>query len=324
MEALRRLEVEGDGSGGLVVRWDPAESVGELTLAVGPVADPSAHQVVGRVGADAGGTRIAGLPPGRHYVSVSSGAHRQVVAERRVPLSGAWNFRDLGGYPVGDGGVTRWGAVFRSDSLHNCTAADIEHLEQMGVATVFDLRRDDERAEYPGPREVVALTVSGGRLADADTTALSTREEGERWLFEDYCHMLEAAGPDFGRLFAALGDEAAYPAVVHCMGGKDRTGMAVALLLSWLGVERELVLDDYELTGHYADEERLGVVVELFVQSGIAQPAALGLLSAPRWAMAAALERLDRHYGGVEPYLRERAGLDERVLGALRANLVVL
>jgi protein-tyrosine phosphatase len=318
---LGSLEVVGDGPGSLLVRWDPVDA-GAVSVAVGPSADPGSHVALRQVEARSGGTRITGLAPGRHYVSVSSPAGLQVAAERRVPLRGAWNFRDLGGYPVASGGATRWGAVFRSDSLHACTPEDVVHLGHLEVAAVFDLRRDDERAESPGPREVVEMTISGGRLADADPTTLLTRDDGERWLYEDYCQMLAVAGGDFGRLFRALADEHAYPAVVHCMGGKDRTGMAVALLLGWLGVGRELVLDDYELTGVYSPKDRLDAVIELFGERGIAVPAAEGLLSSPRWAMASALERLDTDHGGVERYLRERAGLDDEVLGALRANLV--
>jgi protein-tyrosine phosphatase len=323
MGPIQRLEVVADGPGSLIVRWEPVEVDQPVSVAVGTSARPAAHTPVRRLEARVGGTRITGLPPGRHYVSVSSAAGVEVVAERRVPLSGPWNFRDLGGYRVAPGGVTRWGVVFRSDSLHNCTSEDVEHLDHLGVTTVFDLRRDDERAQHPGPRAVVPMTISGGRLADADPTTLKTRDDGERWLFEDYCRMLAVAGPDFGRLLSALADEGTYPAVVHCMGGKDRTGMAAALLLSWLGVDRETVLDDYELTGAYSEEERLRAVVELFGESGIEVGAAEGLLSSPRWAMAAALERLDTDYGGIERYLRDRAGLTDPVLGALRVNLVM-
>jgi protein-tyrosine phosphatase len=320
---IEGIEVTADGPGALAVRWDPLDPAAAVAVAVGLSADPAAHALVRSVDAGAGGLRVTGLPPGRHYVSVSTPAGCRVVAERRVPLSGPWNFRDLGGYSVASGGVTRWGALFRSDSLHTCTLEDEAHLERLGVRAVFDLRRDEERDKSPGPRTVIPMTISGGRLADADNSTLRTREDGERWLFEDYLQMLANAGPDFGRLFDALASSALYPAVFHCMGGKDRTGLAAALLLSWLGVERQSVLDDYELTGALSPDERLRAVVELFVESGIREPAAEGLLSSPRWAMAAALDRLDTEYGGIERYLRERARLTGPVLAALRQNLVV-
>jgi protein-tyrosine phosphatase len=320
---IEGIEVTADGAGALAVRWEPLDPTAVVAVAVGLSADSAAHAPVRSVDAGARGLRVTGLPPGRHYVSLSTPGGSRVVAERRVPLSGAWNFRDLGGYPVASGGVTRWGALFRSDSLHNCTPEDAAHLEDLGLRAVFDLRRDEERDESPGPRSVIPMTISGGRLSDADNSTLRTREDGERWLFEDYLQMLALAGPDFGRLFDALARPAVYPAVFHCMGGKDRTGMAAALLLSWLGVDREIVLDDYELTGALTPAGRLRTVVELFVESGIKEPAAAGLLSSPRWAMAAALDRLDAEYGGIERYLRQRAGLSGTVLAGLRENLVV-
>ena len=64
--------------------------------------------------------------------------------DRLVPLSGAFNFRDLGGYPTADGRVTRWGTLFRSDTLHELTVADVDLLRSLGLATIIDLRTSRE------------------------------------------------------------------------------------------------------------------------------------------------------------------------------------
>jgi protein-tyrosine phosphatase len=108
--------------------------------------------------------------------------------------------------------------------------------------------------------------------------------------------------------------------VIHCLAGKDRTGMAVALLLTALGVDRGTVLDDYELSSGY-HAARTPEVVEAFARLGIARAAAEGLMSTPRWAMADALRELDQAYGGVERYLLGPAGLTPPALHALRASL---
>jgi Tyrosine phosphatase family len=60
---------------------------------------------------------------------------------RRVPFAGALNFRDIGGYPITGGGATRWGAVYRSDSLHYLTADDLKVFDALGVKAIYDLRR---------------------------------------------------------------------------------------------------------------------------------------------------------------------------------------
>jgi protein-tyrosine phosphatase len=157
---------------------------------------------------------------------------------------------------------------------------------------------------------------------ETDASALIERSDGERWLFEDYCGMLEEATAEFGVLFTRLADSTSLPSVFHCFGGKDRTGLAAALLLGALRVERDVVLDDYELTNDFRGFAQLPDVVDAFVSLGIARPAAEGLLSAPRWAMAQALERLDHEFGGIEAYLRERCGLSNQSLSQLRAGLV--
>jgi protein-tyrosine phosphatase len=98
--------------------------------------------------------------------------------------------------------------------------------------------------------------------------------------------------------------------------------MAAALLLSWLGVDREAVLEDYELSNRFGCGDHVPSVVDLFVGSGISRPAAEAMLGTPRWAMAEALELLDTGYGGIQPYLRGPGGMTDGSLESLRARLV--
>ncbi len=133
--------------------------------------------------------------------------------------------------------------------------------------------------------------------------------------------MLQVAGPVFGGLFSQFAD-CDGPLLFHCMGGKDRTGMTAALLLTCLGVDRETVLDDYELTSRYSGPDRIPHVVDLFVSEGVAREAAIGILGTPRWAMGDALDRLDATYGGIEAYLRGPGGMDQTTIESLRSRLL--
>jgi protein-tyrosine phosphatase len=243
------------------------------------------------------------------------------IAQRRLPFVGVNNFRDLGGYSTESGAVTGWGRVFRSDSPHNFTAADLEVFDALGIRVIFDLRRDAECHADPGPRPCVHRELPSGPVFATDVNTLRDRSDGERWLFEDYCRMLEVAGPVFGDLFSQFAD-CEGPMMFHCMGGKDRTGMTAALLLTCLGVDRETVLDDYELTSRYSGPDRIPHVVDMFVSGGIAPEAAIGILSTPRWAMENALDRLDSTYGGVQTYLRGLGGMDQRTIEYLRSRLL--
>jgi protein-tyrosine phosphatase len=197
-----------------------------------------------------------------------------------------------------------------------CTPEDLVAFDALRVRTIFDLRSDSELAEAPGPRVHVQLTVPSRQPWDGDPTSLSDRRAGEQWLFEDYCTMVQSGGPSFGALFTELAQEAVQPAVFHCWVGKDRTGMAAALLLSALGVDREAVLDDYELTTTLGFQDAQRAVVDLFVDRGIPRAGAEGMLSTPRWAMADALAMLDEDYESLDFYLCGAAGNVAGILGS--------
>jgi protein-tyrosine phosphatase len=232
------------------------------------------------------------------------------------------NFRDLGGYATTTGGTTRWGLVFRSDSLSKLTTAETSLFEGIGIRAVYDLRSAEERELKPSRAGSRHVPVTSRSPTAAEVSALRTRDDGEQWLCEEYHRMLLYAAADFGSLFSFLAEPEDRPAVFHCAGGKDRAGLAAALLLSWLGVDRETVLDDYELTSVVVRRDDLAEVVNLFCQAGMSPAAAMGVLSTPRWAMATALDELDTVYGGVEAYLRDRAGMGSDHLDALREQLV--
>src|ERR1700704_2856177 len=78
---------------------------------------------------------------GRVYFHLrsSNGAIR-VVSVRRLPLEGANNFRDLGGYRTADGHYVRWGLVYRSGYLVNLTPKDSAYLNTLGIRLVCDVR----------------------------------------------------------------------------------------------------------------------------------------------------------------------------------------
>ena len=315
---LTRVEIEPAEPGGLLVRWEPASGA-DLAIGIGPTQDPATHTTLLQASGDAGSARLTDVPSGRHYISVSRDGSTLVAAERRLPFAGTLNFRDLGGYPTASGRHTRWGLLYRSSSLHKLTAEDLVAFDALGVRAIFDLRREDERDRDPGPRPSHSLPMPT-RYADGapDLSVLRERVDGERWLHEEYRTMVTDGGPIFGRLLTTLAEADGTPAVFHCAGGKDRTGMSAALLLSWLGVDRETVLDDYELTARYLSAKDTPAVVESMVEFGIGRAAAEGLLSTPRWALAEALDLIDSDHGGVEAYLRGPAGLHHQALDDLQ------
>ncbi len=309
VSVLRDVHVERDDHGALLVRW---RADGPIDIGIGASPVASEHVPLATAVED-GVFRIDEPPVQRTYVSlVAPGGPVVIAAERRVPFEGITNLRDIGGYLTDSGGTTRWGRVFRADALHKLTAADLDAFGELGVTTVYDLRGDVERADFPGPVPSVHLSIVG-RPRDggpARPPSAMTAREGEEMLRDTYVGALTHSAAEIGTVVRGVADPDRTPAVFHCAGGKDRTGLVAVVLLLALGVDRETVLDDYEATSLYrvpADEPD-GIATLL--QLGISPEAAAGVIGTPRWAMAEAVDVLEGFPGGVAGFLTGPAGLD--------------
>ena len=311
------VRVVGDGQGGLAVSWTPDS--GPVRIAVGRTPDTIDQQIAVTDGTE---LVVRDLAAGRHYVSVTPPDGPPVIAaERLLPLEGATNFRDLGGYRTPEG-RTRWGAVFRSDGLHRLTTTDIAALDQLGLRVVYDLRTDWERDQSPSALPAglrsEALTIGGDASRTAELAELFRREVPEDFLWTAYRDIVELDATTLGRLLTALA-EAPLPALFHCTAGKDRTGISAALLLSVLGVDEATVLDDYELSAvHYTDRNKSRYSELLGLddrQYGV-------VFGVSRAAMADTLAALREQHGSIEGYLVDKAGVRPATITALRTRLV--
>ena len=230
---------------------------------------------------------------------------------RSLPLSGASNFRDLGGYAGHGGRTVKWRHLFRSDHLASLTPQDQALLTQLGITRAVDFRGQAESAAYayalPGVayhhlvieptvvQRAFALQKAGRQITPQDAVAL---------MQETYRGFVHDNAPRFATLFRLLLDEdQRAPLVFHCTAGKDRTGFAAALILLALGVPRDVVMQDYLLTnslyrrpegmGSHAPDEVLSVIWR--VQEDF---------------LNAALHKVDTDFGGVQAYLVDVLGVD--------------
>jgi protein-tyrosine phosphatase len=320
---LRDARVERDADGGLVVSWstDGQDAV-DVSFGTSPIASEHTLVIAGTTSTTA---RIDGSRRERLYISLKpADSDPIVVAERRVPFTGITNLRDLGGYPTAGGGVTRWGLVFRADALHKLTDDDLETFHGLGVRTVYDLRGDVERIEFPGPGDSVHMPIVG-RASGADPPARSlemTHGDGEALLRDIYVGILQYSKSQIGTILRGLAEPDVVPAVFHCHGGKDRTGVVAAVLLLALGVDGETVLDDYQATSVYRQVEHQQDSLANMLATGMSPEAAVAVLGTPRWAMSAALDAIADVYGGIDAYLTSAAGLTLAEVTGLRDLLV--
>jgi protein-tyrosine phosphatase len=320
------VDIDTQTDGSQLVRWQLEGEPVAVDIATGPTPDHLDHQHHSTVNAGRTALQLPGGPV-RRYVSVAphDGGPAVVAADRRIPFEGISNFRDLGGYRTTSGRAVRWGLVFRADALHGLSTNDLALYEGLGLRAVYDLRGEIERTERPNPVPSRPLTVIG-RPTDAGTPAappsIATTEEGERFLYDLYIGLIEHAAIQIGELYQALAQDDGLPAVFHCHAGKDRTGLVAAVLLEALGVQREAVLDDYELTARYRVRAQQEPTFQRLIEYGMSPEAAAGVLTTPRWAMQDALAEVDRKYGGVEAYLTGPAGMQSRDLLTLRECLL--
>lgn len=247
--------------------------------------------------------------------------------ERLLPPDHGLNFRDFGGYATEDGGWVKPGMLYRAGLMAFVDEGGREKLRARGVVSICDLRNTRERKRNPTrwhEPDVVELWARdyGATTADlvssiekgiSDPVAMRARMIR---LYETlpYDHAESWRGL-FGLLLAGK-----VPLLVNCSAGKDRTGTAVALVLSALGVPRDTILADYLLTQR-ADFSTLLTLTrqaQNIPDAEVAKP----LLAADADYLNAMFAALDARSGGVRPYLADVLGVGVGEIARLRELLV--
>lgn len=253
--------------------------------------------------------------------------------EQLLPLEGGSNFRDLGGYQTEDGRVIRRGLLFRSGGMANLTAADEAYLSRFGFSSVVDLRSQEELELFPNrwvtkdsDIEYVNVRYSFRELAPGQVA-----EGGLPRMEAIYRNFPSHLQPQLKSYFRELleGDGAV---VVNCSAGQDRTGFASAMVLSALGVPRDVILADYLLSTQYRrpDVEMKGVdLKEAAKSNGFAKlmlKYADQESSGPKPLLTRdgeaylkyAFVQIDEQYGSVAAYLDTAIGIDDADIAALK------
>jgi len=238
------------------------------------------------------------------------------IPDRLLRLQGASNFRDLGGYPGHGGRPLRWRRIFRSDHLAGLTASDRVSLSYLGLAHALDFRGVEESAQTP--YQLPGVTRHTLSIEPTVVQRLQARIDGGQALdaaivsdlmADLYRRLVDAEAPRFAALFMHL-LRTDVPLVFHCTAGKDRTGLAAALLLLALGTPRDVVMQDYLLTNqHYRHPPQ--------PQSSLPADALRVLWGVQPAFLEAALAEIDSRQGGLPNYLQQRLGLDRAALAAL-------
>lgn len=179
--------------------------------------------------------------------------------KRVLPVRGAVNFRDIGGYETTDGKHVVWGKIFRSDAIDKLTDADVALMDKKGIHTVVDLRGIAEAKSAPD--RLVANTDYVLSPAGSDSLpnpqdmvkALKQKDFLVKFYAEGVNYYGDRYRPAFIKLLGAADGEAV---LYHCTGGRDRTGMQTALILYALGVPYPVIEADYLASNVYLSRNK--------------------------------------------------------------------
>lgn len=229
---------------------------------------------------------------------------RNAEPSRVLPIEGAYNVRDLGGYPAADNKTVKWRKVIRSGDLNLLTDKDIAYFNEIPLKTYIDFRDSAEIASAPDktPPSLINqlfLPIETGNIINMETI---TPEFAETALVEGNKHFARDNQDVYKEFFRILMEQESTPLLFHCSAGKDRTGFGAALFLASLGVDREVIIEDYLLTNKLLKDKYADVIAQM--------PALKPLFEVRKEYILAAFEVIDTEYGGMESYLTNQLGVD--------------
>ena len=269
--------------------------------------------------------------------------------ERTLKIEGVINFRDLGGYVTTDGRKVKWGQVYRSAQLDRLSDVGIKKMAEMDIQSVIDLRFSDETRRYPTIREAVPnaqISAWQDELEPIETTgsddiqrswkaSLETNDPAQvrEAMRVNYPKKLYSHRAIYRKMLLQLA-KGQLPLVFHCAAGKDRTGVAAALLLSLLGVNDKQIVQDYLLTqqeiqrlledwmsggaGHQSGSEDFQKKLASYPRDVI-QP----VFDADESYIQTLLDYVDQNYGGFTQYALRILELERNDIESLKNNLLV-
>jgi protein-tyrosine phosphatase len=215
-----------------------------------------------------------------------------------IELTGASNVRDVGGLRA-SGGVTRTGVLLRSDHLDDATADDLALLAgELGLRGVVDLRVEWEN---PRPPSWDAHDVEVLPLPLFDLSGTTDRSAFRGTPAEAYAAMLDLAGAALVGVLQFVIRPAGTPVLIHCAAGKDRTGIAVAVLLAAAGVNEADIVADYLATGERMHRVRAQLATKTAYDAMATNPMLAEAMTAE--PIERVLEVIGSHVGGAEGYL---------------------
>lgn len=322
---------EENNVGNCIVKWEmtpPMPGVVKVYASSNPDYIPEENPVAMAATSDLKLTIVNADPTRRQYYSlVFNDRYRIRVASRNVNIPGIQNFRDLGGYPAyASKKYVRWGMVYRSAGIDSLAACSSDELKNIGIKTIIDLRDSNETSlctQLQKDFRVIQVPIFPSKLDNLLKEIKQQKVRNDllpqqlKLIHRELINNYTAA---YQQIFDALAEKENYPIVIQCSTGTARVGIVSALLLKALGVDDDLVMEDYLLSSRYFNiPEASGYAYKLPTH----MQEAITMLYSPREEFfQTAKKEVEQHYGSVNKYLQEGIGIDRKKLKQLRQILL--
>lgn len=257
----------------------------------------------------------------RYIFQFKTDEGQAIIAERRLPIEGGYNFRDLGGIKNKEGKFIKWGQLYRTDEMSKLTDKDVDYIASTGLKTVIDFRSAGEiqggvTSMIPPSPDILPNTVknaynmpvnAGNIFSDEIMNRIragATSDELAQVMMDSYVEMVtfDDYVAVFKQFFAYLQDESNLPLSFHCSGGKDRVGVATMLVLSALDVDKETIMQDYLLSKQYVSGK--------YDKYLVAIPSIAPLVAVEKEYLEAAFNMIDEKYGSMDNFLTGTLNVD--------------
>jgi protein-tyrosine phosphatase len=247
-------------------------------------------------------------------------------SKREVKLEGAVNFRDGGGYATTDGHHVKWGKIYRSGELNNLTSHDQALLQQLSITQVMDFRGPAEVTKAPDKlwinAERTSLPAGSEKIDDGQYMKVLFGGMNADTLMQSFYADLRSFKaryqPVFEQLLTLPDDQAL---LFHCTAGKDRTGIAAALILYALNVDEKTIMADYLASNHYRAGANEQMVAKMVNSYHLPEDLSRQLMLVKENYLMATFNAIKQQYGTIDHYLETEMGLTAEKRQLLKSKL---
>ncbi|MBU4317657.1 MAG: tyrosine-protein phosphatase [Proteobacteria bacterium] len=247
-------------------------------------------------------------------------------AQRHLAFEGIQNFRDLGGYQTRDGRTVKWGMLFRSGQLSELTNKDHASFKDLGIQLICDFRWEAEQRQAPNnlpdsdQPNIQSLPIKTGSFRsflEKNGKEHPGPEDMMAAMKEIYRDFVNDHAQTYATMFQRMLQADRGTTLIHCSAGKDRTGFGSAMILYALGVDREVIMNDYLLSAKYFSADSAMEMLLKNSENTKRFPFDLNAFRPvyevyPEY-LETALGEIEQKYASVERYLEEALGMTREI-----------